>query len=230
MSCENFDFDSQTIASWVNYHLLDPAGYKAECSLKLDQNIFPYNDFEVDPSTKAPVFEPRQSCVIHVTPLSAAAFLGDKEAVKHFLIFPDPYEDNQLISPLSLACLQGHSSIVQLLAGRDSEKSESANTSTAAHIAARKGQIKDIKRLYQELCLPGISDVDSVPPAIHTLYLDNDEQIKEILLVLLKLDGNALDTQGIWPYHWTCADLAWAMRKSVDLVHWLEDKCRPVTN
>ncbi|KAG4268360.1 hypothetical protein FPRO04_12466 [Fusarium proliferatum] len=230
MSCEKFDFDSQTIASWVTYQLLDPNGYKAECSLKLDQNIFPYDDFEVDPSTKAPIFKPRQSCVIHVTPLSAAAFLGDEEAVKHLSTFPDPHEKNQLISPLSLACLQGHSSIVQLLAGRESEKNETANTSTAAHIAARKGQIEDIKRLYQKLRLPGISDVDLVPPAIHTLYLDDDEQIKKILLELIELDRNALDTRGIWPYHWTCADLAWAMRKSVELVHWLEGQCRSVTN
>ncbi|KAF5704045.1 ankyrin repeat SOCS box 3 [Fusarium mundagurra] len=230
MSCEKFDFDSQTIASWVNYQLLNPDGYKAECSLKLDQNIFPYNDFEVDPSTRLPVFKPRQSCVIRVTPLSAAAFLGNEEAVKHLSTFPDPHQYNELISPLSLACLQGHSSIIQLLAGRDAEKNESANTLSAAHIAARKGQSQHIQRLYQEFHLSGISDVDSIPPAIHTLYLDDDEQIKEVISVLFKLDKDALDTQGIWQYYWTCADLARAMRKNVDLVHWLEDKCRSVTN
>ncbi|KAM5521091.1 hypothetical protein FOXYSP1_14981 [Fusarium oxysporum f. sp. phaseoli] len=230
MSCEEFDFDCSSIASWVNAQLLNPKGYKAECSLKLDQNIFPYDDFKIDPSTRAPVFEPRQSCVILVTPLSAAAFLGDKEAVEHLSIFPDPHESNELISPLSLACLQGHSSIVELLTERDAERDETGNTLSTAHIAARKGQSQYIRRLYPKFCLPGISDVDSVPPAFHALYLDDDEQIKEVLLVLLELDRDALDTQGIWQYHWTCADLARAMRKSVDLVHWLEDKCRSVTN
>ncbi|KAH7459847.1 hypothetical protein FOMA001_g19839 [Fusarium oxysporum f. sp. matthiolae] len=105
MSCEKFDFNCRSIASWVNYQLLEPNGHKAECDLKLDQNIFPYGDFKADPSTRVPVFEPCQSCVIRVTPLSAAAFLGDKEAVEHLSIFPDPHESNELISPLSLACL-----------------------------------------------------------------------------------------------------------------------------
>ncbi|KAH7201278.1 hypothetical protein DER44DRAFT_646841, partial [Fusarium oxysporum] len=144
-----------------------------------DQNIFPFDDFQSDPSSGTPVFKPRQSCVIRVTPLSAAAFLGDKEAVKHLSIFPDPHEYNELISPLSLACLQGHSSIVQLLADRDAERNETGNTLSTAHIAARKGQSQYIRRLYQRFRLPGISDVDSVPPAIHALYLDDDEQIKE---------------------------------------------------
>ncbi|RKL05202.1 hypothetical protein BFJ70_g17131 [Fusarium oxysporum] len=222
MSCEEFDFDCSSIASWVNAQLINPKGYKAECSLKLDQNIFPYDDFKVDPSTKAPIFKPHQSCLIRVTPLSAAAYLGDEEAVEHLLKVPDPHESNKLISPLALACLQGHSSITQLLA----EKDETANPLSTVHIAARMGKSQYIRHLYQNFRLPGISDVDSVPPAIHALYLDNDEQIKEVFLVLLELDRDALDTRAIWGYHWTCADLARAMRKSVDLVHWLEDKYR----
>ncbi|EWY99462.1 hypothetical protein FOYG_03505 [Fusarium oxysporum NRRL 32931] len=230
MSFERFEFDRRSIGAWIKYELDDPEGYSSECFMKLDQNIFPYDDFKVDPSAKTPIFKPHQSCLIRVTPLSAAAYLGDEEAVEHLLKVPDPHESNKLISPLALACLQGHSSIVQLLADRDAERNETGNTLSTAHIAARKGQSQYIRRLYQRFRLPGISDVDSVPPAIHALYLEDDEQIKEVLLVLLELERDALDTQGIWQYHWTCADLARAMRKSVDLVHWLEDKCRSVTN
>ncbi|EXM13250.1 hypothetical protein FOTG_18291 [Fusarium oxysporum f. sp. vasinfectum 25433] len=225
MSCEEFDFDCISIGSWINDQLLAPKGYKAECSLEIDQNIFPFNDFRADASG-APIFAPQNCCLIRVTPLSAAAYLGYEETVKTLLKLPDPHESNELISPLSLAHLGGHSSIAKLLTERD----ETSNTSNTAHIAARTGQSQYIRHLYQKFRLQGVSDVDSVPPAIHALYLDDDEQIKEVFAVLLELDKDALDTRGIWKYHWTCTELARAMKKSDNLVHWLEDKCLSLTS
>lgn len=227
MSLERFEFDRTSIGAWIKWVLSDPKGYSSECVMKLDQNIFPFDDFEVDSFTRAPVFKPRQSCLIYVTSLSAAAYLGDEEAVKRLSKFPDPHESNERISPLSLACLEGHSSIIQLLAERD----ETGNPLNTVHIAARTGQGHYIRHLYQKFRFKqGISDVDSVPPAIHALYLDDDEQIKEIFLELLDLDKDAADIRGVWKDHWTCADLARAMGKSNALVDWLEDKCRSLAS
>ncbi|KAH7201421.1 hypothetical protein DER44DRAFT_669526 [Fusarium oxysporum] len=218
--------DRRSIGPWIERQIRDPEGYSYRCRMKLDQNIFPFDDFKANSSTGAPVFVPGRRCNIFVRPLSAATYLGNVRAVKYFLQFPDPHENNGLISPLSLACLQGHSYIIQLLA----ERNESGNTLNTAHMAARTGQSHFIRHLYHKFHLQGACDIDSIPPAIHALYLDNDEQIKEVFSAFIDLDRDALDTLGIWKYHWTCADLARAMGKSNDLVAWLEDKCRSLTS
>ncbi|RBR26536.1 uncharacterized protein FIESC28_00653 [Fusarium coffeatum] len=227
MSLERFEFDRRSIGAWIKYELDDPRGYGSECFMKLDQNIFPFYDFTVEEPTGTPIFKPRQGCLIRVTPLSAAAYLGDEDAVRRLSQFPDPHEANELISPLALAYLQGHSRAIELLAERD----ETRNTLNTAHIAARTGQSHYIRYLYRKFhSLQGACDVHSIPPAVHALYLHNDEQIKEVLSALIYLDEDALDTVGIWQHHWTCADLARAMGKSGDLVDWLEDKCRSITS
>ncbi|KAH7207437.1 hypothetical protein DER44DRAFT_810979 [Fusarium oxysporum] len=186
--------DRRSIGPWIERQISDPEGYSYRCRMKLDQNIFPFDDFKANSSTGAPVFVPGRRCNIFVTPLSAATYLGNVRAVKYFLQFPDPHENNGLISPLSLACLQGHSHIIQLLA----ERNESGNTLNTAHMAARTGQSHFIRHLYHKFHLQGACDIDSIPPAIHALYLDNDEQIKEILWGYGSIIGHALILPGRW--------------------------------
>ncbi|KAK2474801.1 hypothetical protein H9L39_14761, partial [Fusarium oxysporum f. sp. albedinis] len=185
--------DRRSIGPWIERQIRDPEGYSYRCRMKLDQNIFPFDDFKANSSTGAPVFVPGRRCNIFVTPLSAATYLGNVRAVKYFLQFPDPHENNGLISPLSLACLQGHSHIIQLLA----ERNESGNTLNTAHMAARTGQSHFIYHLYHKFYLQGACDVDSIPPAIHALYLDDDEKIKDVFSTFIGLDRDALDTLGI---------------------------------
>ncbi|KNB18362.1 hypothetical protein FOXG_16043 [Fusarium oxysporum f. sp. lycopersici 4287] len=218
-------YDRRSIRPWIERQIRESEGYSYRCRMNLDQNIFPFDDFEANSSTGALVFVPGRRCNIFVTPLSAATYLGNVTAVKYFLQFPDPHEDNGLVSPLSLACLQGHSHVIPLLA----ERNESGNTLNTAHMAARTGRSHFIQHLYHKFHLQGACDIDSIPPAVHALYLEDDEQIKEVFSVFIDLDRDALDTLGDWEYHWKCADLARAMGKSNDLVAWLEDKCRSLT-
>ncbi|KAH7201154.1 hypothetical protein DER44DRAFT_748301 [Fusarium oxysporum] len=221
LSKEVETYDCRSIGPWIERQIRESEGYSYLCRMNLDQNIFPFDDFKANSSTGAPDFVPRGCCNIFVTPLSAATYLGNLRAVKYFLQFPDPHKDNGLISPLSLAYLQAHSHVIPLLA----ERNESGNTLNTAHMAARTGKSRFIHQLYHKFHLQGACDVDSIPPAIHALYLDDNEQIKEVLSGFIGIDSDALDTLGIWKYHWKCSDLARAMGKSNDLVAWLEDKC-----
>ncbi|VZI02401.1 unnamed protein product [Fusarium fujikuroi] len=200
LSKEVETYDCRSIGPWIERQIRESEGYSYLCRMNLDQNVFPFDDFKANSSTGAPVFVPRGCCSISVTPLSAATYLGNLRAAKYFLQFPDPHKDNGLISPLSLAYLQGHFDVIPLLA----ERNESGNTLNTAHMAARTGNSRRL---------------------IHALYLNDNEQIKEVLSGLIGIDRDALDTLGIWQYHWKCSDLARAMGKSNDLVAWLEDRC-----
>ncbi|RKK64382.1 hypothetical protein BFJ69_g16748 [Fusarium oxysporum] len=90
------------------------------------------------------------------------------------------------------------------------------------HIAARKGLTNYVRYLHKKCRVEAdIKDVDGITPAIHALYLDDDEKVKEIISTLLDFDKKALDIKPIWINDWTCADLARAMGKSKALVDWL---------
>ncbi|KAF4340652.1 tetratricopeptide repeat domain protein [Fusarium beomiforme] len=131
-------------------------------AFRKDQNIFPFNDFQIDPSSGTPVFKPRQNSFIAVTPLSAAAYYGDEEAVRILLKHPNPHEGPGLNMPEQA----------------NAEHDESAKSSTIMHVTARKGMKGYIRYLNEEHSVqPDILDTDGIPPAVHALYREDDQEV-----------------------------------------------------
>ncbi|KAJ4034156.1 hypothetical protein NW761_012112 [Fusarium oxysporum] len=208
MSWERFEYDRTSIGAWIKLMLSDPKPYNSECVLKLDQTIFPFDDFQI-------------------TPLSAAAYCGDEEAVRILLKYPNPHEgpSSTRISPLFLAFLADHSSIVNILKQANAEHDESDKSSTIMHVAARKGMKGYIRNLNEEHNVqPDIQDADGIPSAVHALYQEN-EQVWETFSDHIDR-GARTRPLCVWNNSLTYTDLARAMGKSKALVDLLEDKCR----
>ncbi|KAF4448258.1 Ankyrin repeat and SOCS box protein 3 [Fusarium austroafricanum] len=219
--------DRKSIGAWIKWALNNPEPYNSTCILKLNQNVFPFDDFEIDPSSNSPVFKPHQNSFVEVTPLSAAAYSGDEEAVEVLLEYPNPHHgaSRDLISPISLALLSEHFSIVKMLKLKQADAiyDESRKTTTIMHAAARKGRTDLIRPLHDFDM--DVRDADGVPPAVHTLYLEEDQEVWGAFSELI--DRGAPTEPGFaWHVSLTYPDLARAMGKSKALVDLLEEKCR----
>ncbi|SPJ78501.1 uncharacterized protein FTOL_06890 [Fusarium torulosum] len=224
--------DSDGLIRWVDTVLENPEEhYDDECMVKLNHNIFALDDFETHPHTRGPVFNPLSSCIIHVTPISAAAYCGHEKAVKTLLEFPNPHDhhDNVWCSPLSLAYVSRNFGIIDILKKANMERDESANPFTIMHAAARDGSPDYVRYLHTHWRVEvTINDMDGITPAIHALYRDDDEQVKMMISTIIEFDQQALDITSVWINDWTCADLAHAMGRRKTLVDWLwrkQDGC-----
>ncbi|KAF5664047.1 ankyrin repeat SOCS box 3 [Fusarium heterosporum] len=224
--------NSKSIIRWIDMVLETPEEhYDDEHVVKLNRNIFVLDDFETHPRTRGPVFNPLSSCIIYVTPLSAAAYCGYEKAVKTLLKFPNPHNhhDNVWCSPLSLAYVSKHFGIINILKEANMECDESGNPFTIMHAAARNGSPDYVRYLHTHRRVEmTIQDVDGITPAIHALYQDGDDKVKDMISTIIEFDKQAMDIGPVWINDWTCADLAHAMGRNKELVEWLrqmESEC-----